>query len=423
MFPNMETERNDSGRNILIKKLSFAQMIGVFLFCFVLSSVAGFASGIVGIISIKNNKFQETFPILKDIKFKENIENVIEHYTEEKEKRKVEETSGIIEAIEKAKPSVVSIVVKDAKYSFFWDTVIEDKKAGTGFFLTVDGLIATNKHVVKKDSASSKREITVITDLGDSFDAEVVAEDPVNDLAFLKITDSRGKSFPILNFADSSDLVVGQRVIAIGNALGENDNTATSGIISAIGKYISLQDSFGNFVEFEGMIQIDAALNPGNSGGPLVDLDGNVVGINTAGMKEAELINYAIPSNAIEPALKSYLKFGEIRRPYLGVRARTITKSLKAFFEIDEIKGALIIPEEEIGTKSVAPNSPAEKAGLKSGDIILSIGGKEINPTNTLGSILSNFDPGEKVKIAYKRDGKILETEAELGDYKKVIKN
>jgi serine protease Do len=393
------------------KKLSGAQFFAVMLLTFIIGSLSGFVGGISGLVALDNENFQKSFPIFKDLKLKERVEKTLRVFSEQ---RKVIETSETIDAIKKVKPSVVSIIVRSSTYDFFWGEELRSEKSGTGFFVTNDGLIATNKHVVLSDT--DKQEIVIITDDGEKFEAEVKAIDPSasNDLAFIKIIDTKEKSFPILQFADSEDVQVGQKVIAIGNALGENDNTATQGIVSAMGKRI-VAGGGNNFVEvLEGVLQVSAAINPGNSGGPLIDLDGNVIGINTAGSTNAELVNYAIPSNAVKPALDKFLKEGEIDRAYLGVYAETVTKSMKAYYDLSDVKGAMIVQPNR-RTAGIVKDGPADRAGLKERDIILSIDGVEITPDRALSTVLLLIDPKKKVELRYLRDGEERKTEITLG--------
>ncbi len=400
------------------KKLSSAQFFATILLTFVIGLVSGFLGGISGLVALNNEEFQNSFPILKDLKIKEKVEQTLKVFTEQ---RSVEETSTTINAIEKVKPSVVSIIVKSSKYDFFWGEQ-ESESAGTGFFVTNDGLIATNKHVVE-NSKTDKKEIIVITDEGKSFKAEIVATDPSssNDLAFIKINDAKNSTFPVVSFANSEDSKVGQKVIAIGNALGETENSATEGIISVLGKSIVATDGKNLTESLEGVIQVSAAINPGNSGGPLIDLDGKVIGMNTAGRTDADSMNYAIPSNIIKPILEYYLENNKIDRGYLGVFAKTITKSMQAYYELEKSEGAMIISDSSYSSVSVMPGSPADKAGLKAKDIILSIDNLEIIPERPLGTVLAIVGPNKKVKIKYSRNNEIFEKDIKLDSLLEVI--
>ncbi len=257
------------------------------------------------------------------------------------------EDSAVIDVVKKASPAVVSIVISkdlskvpgfgmnqfnfDQFAPFFENPGVQPNSgqqngnkpniqqvgAGSGFFVSADGLILTNKHVVEDEQAS----FVVVTQDGKTYDAKVLARDPRNDLAIIKI---EIKNAPFLTLADSGKIQIGQRVIAIGNSLGQYQNTVTSGIISGIGRSITAGGE-GSSEDLQGVIQTDAAINPGNSGGPLLNLSGQVVGINTAIDQQGQLVGFAIPSNDIQRALSSFQKNGKITRAYLGVRYLNIT--------------------------------------------------------------------------------------------------
>ena len=205
---------------------------------------------------------------------------------------KVQEESAVIDAVEKISPSVVSIVVEENVLDFFGN-VRKENASGTGFILTADGYILTNKHV----APSENRNYTIFTYDGKSYKGKLVAQDPFNDIAVLKISAENLKPVEI---GSSTDLKIGQKVIAIGNALGEFQNTVTVGVVSAKGRAITVGDVFSGTERLENLIQTDAAINPGNSGGPLINLAGQVVGINTA-KAEAENIGFAIAIDVIKP--------------------------------------------------------------------------------------------------------------------------
>ena len=252
----------------------------------------------------------------------------------------VDEDSQIIEAIERISPTVVSIVITrdlqiiktnpellDDPFGFFenesTNTKIGTKQkigGGTGFIFTEDGLIITNKHVVENQNAN----YTVILNNGDKYPAEIVDKDIFNDIAIVRILpDSEGKkpnNLPVVTFGDSKKIKVGQRVIAVGNALSEFSNTVTVGVISAKGRSIIASDSYGREESLTGLLQTDATINPGNSGGPLVNLAGEVVGVNTAVVSGASKIGFAIPVNDITTIIDSVKKTGRIIQPVLGVR-------------------------------------------------------------------------------------------------------
>lgn len=320
----------------------------------------------------------------------------------------LQEDSAIINAVNKASPSVVSIVSTRNVQSFFGN--FEQKGAGTGFIIKSNGLIATNQHVV-----STQADYKVLTANGKSYDATVVAQDPLNDLALIKINASNLK---VVELGDSDKLQVGQRVIAIGNALGEYQNTVTTGVVSAIGRTITAGGGDGTSETLEGMIQTDATINLGNSGGPLVNLAGQVIGINTAVDTQGSQIGFAIPINSVKSALDSYANTGKISRPMLGIRYINITKEVAALNNMDVTKGALVIRGEGANELAVTPGGPADKAGIKENDILVSIDGKAIDENNSIISLLRKYKPGDAVTIKLIRTGKEIQVSVKLGEMK-----
>ncbi len=323
------------------------------------------------------------------------------------EKVTVEENSAIISAVEKVSPAVVSIVTKRDILSF-WGEVFQQKGKGSGFILTSDGLILTNKHVVK-----GINELTIITSDGKNYLGKIVALDPLGDIALVKIN---AKNLPVVELGDSDKLKIGQRVIAIGNALGKYANTVTSGIVSARARAITATDFLGQASRFEGLIQTDAAINPGNSGGPLVNLEGQVVGINTAIETQGQEIGFAIPINFAKQAIKSYLEKGKIIRPFLGVRYILITKDFASLNNLPVDKGALLVRGSSYKEPAVIPNSPARKAGLREGDIIIAINDEKIDENKGLSSLISQYEPGDEIEILYLRNGKEKRVKVRLGE-------
>lgn len=318
------------------------------------------------------------------------------------------ENSDIINVVKKASPAVVSIVIsQDVSNSFFsFFPNVQQIGAGSGFFISADGLIVTNKHVVDSQGGS----FTVITNDGKSYSAKVLTEDPVNDLAIVKIDI---KNAPFLQVANSSGLQVGQLVIAIGNSLGQYQNTVTSGIISGIGRKIVAGDEQGS-ESLNNVIQTDAAINPGNSGGPLLNADGQVIGINTAIDQQGQLVGFAIPSNEINKDVGSFQKNGKIIRPYLGVRYIIITSDIAQQQNLPQTYGALIVSGQSPSDISVIPGSPADKAGLMQNDIILQVNGTKVDENNTLSDLLNNFNPGDNVSLQIYHKGQIKTIQATL---------
>jgi serine protease Do len=222
-----------------------------------------------------------------------------------------------------------------------------------------------------------------------------LAKDPVQDLAILKI---EGSDFPIVRLGDSDSLQIGQTVIAIGNALGEFQNTVSVGVISGLGRTITA--SGGGMIEtLEDIIQTDAAINPGNSGGPLLNLKGEVIGINTAVSLEGQNIGFTIPINKAKNDITQVKDLGKIVYPFLGVRYIIITPDIQKENNLSVDYGALIISGQGSDEQAVYPNSPAQKAGLKEKDIILEINGEKITTVNPLSKIISNYKVGDEINL------------------------
>ncbi|MDP2910530.1 MAG: trypsin-like peptidase domain-containing protein [bacterium] len=319
----------------------------------------------------------------------------------------ISQESSIINAAKESAPAVVSIIVtKDVPILEQYleigpfgsipqyrqkGTEKKEVGGGTGFIVSKDGLVLTNKHVVLDEEA----EYTVFTNDGTKFPAKVLARDPYQDLAVIMIEqekklDENGelivKEFPVLRLGDSNNLETGQTVIAIGNALAEFKNTVSAGVISGLGRTITA--SGGSFVEtLEDIIQTDAAINKGNSGGPLLNLRGEVVGINTAMAIEAQSIGFAIPINRAKRAIEQVKERGEIVYPFIGIRYVLINEEVKKEYELTVDYGVLIL-EGEPGNPAITPDSPAEKAGLKEGDVVLELNKEKITPENTLIKII-----------------------------------
>ncbi|MEK7537428.1 MAG: trypsin-like peptidase domain-containing protein [Patescibacteria group bacterium] len=347
-----------------------------------------------------------------------------------KQSLSVQEDSATVEVVKKASPSVVSIVItKDYSkifsnqptspfdnffgWPFGQQQVPQGKQeigGGSGFVVGAGGLIVTNKHVVDDDQA----DYTVVMNDGKKYDAKVVAKDPTNDVAVVKID---AKDLPTLSLSNSDDVQSGQTVIAIGNALGQYRNTVTKGIISGQARTITAGDSSGQSETLEDVFQTDAAINPGNSGGPLLDLTGRVIAINTAVNSQGQLIGFAIPANVVKRDLDSVAKDGKITRAYLGVRYVLITKTMAEQDKLPVENGALIKPAND-NSVAVVPGSPADKAGIVENDIILSVNGADINTDRSLSGLLSKFNPGDTVTLTIYHKGETKEVKVVLEERK-----
>lgn len=365
------------------------------------------------------------------------------HYVEE---------SDSISAIEKVAPSVLSIVatkdltiLQQNPFQFFGPfgfipqeeepqnaqpkTQRKQVSGGTGFIVTADGLSVTNKHVV----ADATADYTAFTAEGKQYDVEVISRDPVNDLALVQLhiksddeTKNEKKSFgdkpeklSFVEMADASKLKVGQKVFAIGNARGEYDNSVTAGIISAVGREIDAGDARGSIEKLTGLIQTDAAINFGNSGGPLINLDGEVIGVNTAVDQGATSVGFAIPANQVIPAIESVKKFGKIVRPLLGVSHIILNETKAKELKLEGVTyGALITGDRAKKDFGVLPGGPADKAGLKIDDIILEVDGEKVTEDTTLQSLIQKHAPGDSVTLKVMRNNATFEVKTTLDERK-----
>lgn len=316
----------------------------------------------------------------------------------ESRQRVISEGEVVTDIAEQVSPSVVSIATESAVRSpdIFSAGYYTQEGAGTGVIISRDGYVITNKHVVPQNT----RELSVVDHAGRVYDnVSLVGRDPLNDIAFLKIngvTDLKPAQIGV-----SSDVEVGQKVVAIGNALGQYEATVTSGIISGVNRSVTAAGGDGRAEDLINLLQTDAAINPGNSGGPLVNISGEVIGISTAVSQEAEGIGFAIPIDDTKGLIKSVLENGEVARAYVGVRYVTITPEAQRQFKLDRTEGAYIVAGGD--QSAVISGSPADKAGLKAEDIITKIDDVELDKRNNLTSILSQYMPGEDIEVTYLR--------------------
>lgn len=289
----------------------------------------------------------------------------------------------------------------------------ESAGAGTGFIISASGIIATNRHVVPAGTT----KVSVTLSDGTKYDnVEVLGRTNASsslDVAFLKIGDLKGKNLTPVTLGDSSKVQVGDKVVAIGNALGQFQNTVTSGIISGFGRDLTAGDQSGGDSEnLTDLFQTDAAINEGNSGGPLVDINGNVIGINTALAGNANNIGFAIPVNDIKGLISGVLSSGKLQQPYLGVRYVSLTPEIADTYNLKVSQGAYIAPSD--ANDSIVVNSPAAKAGLKEKDVILKVNGTTIDDKNGLTTVLSQYKVGDKVTLTISRGGKTQTIQATL---------
>lgn len=290
--------------------------------------------------------------------------------------------------------------------------------AGTGIIISKSGLIVTNRHVVPLGTTKVSVTLSDGTELND---VEVIGRTGSNDsldIAFLKIKDANGKKLKPAVIGDSSKVQVGDDVVAIGNALGQFQNTVTSGIISGFGRSVEAGSSSSSSASenLDNLFQTDAAINEGNSGGPLVNLNGQVIGINTAiAAGGAQNIGFSIAVNDITGLIRQVIQTGKFQRPYLGVRYIPLTADIASRSNLHTSTGAFIPPSTDAMGPSVLPNTPAEAAGLKEGDVITKVDGNKIDQTHSLTSLLAQHQPGDKVKLNVMRGNQQLKLELTLG--------
>lgn len=367
-----------------IKKPKSTHLKGLMLPVFIIALLGGLIGGALGIFFVN-----DYFSLSRD-----RSRQVV-----------LEESSAIIEVANKLKPSVVSIVTESPELDYFGQISGTESSAGTGIIIREDGLILTNKHVIPASSS----KITVVSSDGQEYEASVLARDPFNDIAYVKIA---GNGFTPAELGDSDQVVVGQKVVAIGNALGEFDNTVTSGIISGIGRPVVAGDATSEVERLQDLFQTDAAINPGNSGGPLVDINGMVIGMNTAIADNAENIGFAIPINQAKAGIASVEKTGKLIKPYLGVRYVSINKEYAKANDLPAEQGAYVIGSD--GQPAIIAGSPAAKAGLKEKDVITRVNGQDVTKTSSLVTLVGKYQVGDEITLTVLRDGRPQEIKVKL---------
>lgn len=332
--------------------------------------------------------------------------------------------SQLIESIAKnVGQSVVSVDVKGQQttavpdiFGFSFPQTQTTEAAGTGFIISSDGIIVTNRHVVPNGTTS----VSVTLEDGTRYDnVDVIGrtgDSSPQDIAFLKINDLNGKTLVPVALGDSSQMQVGDRVIAIGNALGQFQNTVTTGIISGYGRDVTAGDQSGlqSSENLTDLFQTDAAINEGNSGGPLVNINGEVIGVNTAVASDAQNIGFAQPINDLKALISSVLNNGQLQQPYLGVRYISLTNDIAHEFNLKVTRGAYITSGDS--EPAIVPGSPAEKAGLKDHDVITKVNNLKIDDKTSLTSALSKYKVGDIVTLTVVRDGKTITVKVTLGN-------
>ena len=431
-----------------VKVLSQAKVNPIFLaICVLVIFVLGFSIGVFYVKEIKSdwagftNQLKVYFINKNPKSATSSVSVSVIPYTAQ-----TSQEQAVIDVVKKASPAVVSIVItkdipvyeqylESQPFNDFFGAPFEIQVpkirqkgtqkqtvgSGTGFLISDDGMILTNKHVVNDKDA----EYTVVTSEGKKYSANVLAKDPLQDLAVISIDKTKQigeggqllqEKFPVLHFGDSNSVQIGQTVIAIGNALGEFNNSVSVGVISGLGRKITASGG-GMSETLEDILQTDAAINKGNSGGTLLNLKGEVIGINAAIAEGAQDIGFAIPINKAKRDVRQVKAQGKIVYPFLGVRYVLITPEIQQANQLSVDYGVLIVGDQETKEPAVIVGSAADKAGIKEGDIILEIDGVKITTKTPLSQIVQDQHiPGDKVALKVLRDKKEMTIEVILGE-------
>ncbi len=308
---------------------------------------------------------------------------------------------------QKVSPSVVSIVTQVTS-----NLGQVGQAAGTGMVISKNGYIMTNRHVI-----SGASNATVIMANGTTYkNVPVVGVDPLNDVAFLKVNGVNNLT-PIA-IGDSKTVRVGQAVVAIGNALGQYQNTVTTGIISGLGRPVVASSDGGdssNSENLSDLLQTDAAINEGNSGGPLLNMSGQVIGMNTAIAANAQSIGFAIPIGATKGEIEQLIKTGKVVRAYIGVQYIAVTPEVKAQYDLPVDAGDYVMSQSGPAVQS---GSPAARAGIQNHDILLKVNGEAIGPGKSVSTLIGEFQPGDTIQLTILRGGKEITKTVTLGQFK-----
>lgn len=392
-----------------------------------------------------NGELGGIFSQVKEFVLNKGFKNsAIPPVSQEEYKPQTSQEEAVINVVKNASPSVVSVIIsKDVPvyeqyietqpFSDFFGGQIQIQVpktrqkgverqvigSGSGFIVSPDGTIITNKHVVLDQDAFYE----VITAEGRKYPAEVLAKDPLQDLAIIKITQKTAKNasstqefFPAISFGNSDLAVVGQTAIAIGNALGEFSNSVSVGVISGLSRSITAEGG-GVSEDLQDILQTDAAINKGNSGGPLLNLKGEVIGVNVAVAEGAQSIGFAIPVNKAKRDIRQLKEQGKISYPFLGIRYALIDVDIQEEKRLSVDYGALIVKGDTDNEPAIESGSSAQKAGLKENDIILEADGIKITKKTPLSNIIQNQHiPGEKVVLKVLRGVKEIDITVTLGE-------
>ncbi len=339
----------------------------------------------------------------------------------------------IVDIAKKLSPSVVSVNATSNAQStpnfFGFSQQVQQQSEGTGIIISSNGLVLTNRHVVPAGTSSVSITLSNGTQLNDVTVVGRTSPSDSLDIAILKINNTQGQKLTPAVIGDSSTVQVGDGVVAIGNALGQFQNTVTSGIISGYGRNITASSSSGGsnslFLPYSGtstgssenlsdLFQTDAAINEGNSGGPLVNLNGQVIGVNTAIASNSQNIGFAIPINEVKGLIKEVVKTGKFKRPFLGVRYIPVTPAVKSQYHLSVNNGAYI-PKGSSSSPSIVAGTPAAKAKLKPGDVITKINNTSLNLRNDLATVIDQFEPGQSIKLTVVNGSNTRTVQVKLG--------
>jgi len=312
---------------------------------------------------------------------------------------------AVTHAVESVGPAVVTVVGTIPGGASFFGVVPDSSVSGSGVFISSEGYLVTNNHVLE----DANKVIVILAD-GTEKPAEIIGTEKYADLAILKV---EGGVPSVATLGNSDGLRPGQTVIAIGSPLGDFKNSVTVGVVSATGRMLDT----GLGYEIQGLIQTDAAINSGNSGGPLVNLKGEIIGINTLvirgdsmGGAPAEGLGFAIPTNTVSAVVEQLIQKGYFSRPYLGINMQPITPDLAAMYNLQTEWGAYVT--------SISSDSPARQAGMQQGDIIIKIGDIHLDEDNTFANALFSYSPGETIDLEVVRQNQTIKLQVTLGESK-----
>ncbi len=399
-----------------------------------LGLVAGFVGGVVAFMALPT--LEHRMPFLAKHLPQQSSSVRSQNASATKQDIGAEDTA-VIATVEAASPAVVSVVISQDVpklqnrgngffgFPFFMmpqgsqdrgatggnDTEKQTIGQGSGFLVSSDGMIVTNKHVVSSTGA----DYTVITTDGKEYKAKVLARDPNRDIAVLKID---AQNMPFLEFDNSDTIKVGQSVVAIGNSLGEFSNTVSKGIISGLRRNLVAGGDAGGSEYLSNIIQTDAAINPGNSGGPLLNISGKVIGVNVAMAQGAQSIGFALPANQIKKIIDQVQSTGKITTAYLGVRYSMLTTEIQKENNLAVDHGALILRGEKMTDFAVIPGSPADKAGLMENDVITEIDGVKIDANQQVADVIADHKPGDTLSLTVWHKGETKTVKVTLEEKK-----